>query len=298
MLKKNLYRNHLGSIYFQKQIKGKSVTLMTHTEDESIANKLHTALEYQAKQTIKNPNKDKNGFEEITFIMLVSKYLTHDHDWSPVYRKTTEKALKEFLVHGIPDGKNWAVVVKKTVNRCINWGLKHRYKTLQPKYIHLHNVKKRKRILNNAEINLILKSSKDEDFRLFVNFAYYTGCRIEELIGLKSYNFYPLHFQVEKDKKIRYVRLNKQARMILEQKEGMWNYTKQQIFRNFYKNTQNLNIDNVKFEDLRFTFGYKLITEQQIPLFKVSKLLGHSAVSITEDHYAPFLNTDVEDFFL
>ena len=35
-----------------------------------------------------------------------------------------------------------------------------------------------------------------------------------------------------------------------------------------------------------------------MPIFKVSKLLGHSSIVTTEKHYAPLLATNVEDFVL
>ena len=48
MLKKNLYKNQFGDIYYKKMIEGEVVQLSTHTKDERIANKLHSALEFQA----------------------------------------------------------------------------------------------------------------------------------------------------------------------------------------------------------------------------------------------------------
>jgi len=33
-------------------------------------------------------------------------------------------------------------------------------------------------------------------------------------------------------------------------------------------------------------------------IYKVSKLLGHKSVRTTEQHYAPLLSVDVEDFIL
>ena len=58
-----------------------------------------------------------------------------------------------------------------------------------------------------------------------------------------------------------------------------------------------LEIPDARFHDLRRTFGYNLI-KQGMPIYQVSKLLGHASVTTTEKHYAPLLATDVEEFEL
>ena len=45
------------------------------------------------------------------------------------------------------------------------------------------------------------------------------------------------------------------------------------------------------------SFGYNF-TKQGMPIYQVSKLLGHASVTTTEKHYAPLLATDVEEFVL
>ena len=60
---------------------------------------------------------------------------------------------------------------------------------------------------------------------------------------------------------------------------------------------ERLEIPDARFHDLRRTFGYNLI-KQGMPIYQVSKLLGHASVTTTERHYAPLLATDVEEFLL
>jgi integrase len=48
--------------------------------------------------------------------------------------------------------------------------------------------------------------------------------------------------------------------------------------------------------DLRRTFGLRMI--KKIGIYETSKLLGHASVQTTENHYAPLLAIDVEDFVL
>ena len=65
----------------------------------------------------------------------------------------------------------------------------------------------------------------------------------------------------------------------------------------FKKEIRKLGIKNGRFHDLRRTFGLNLI-KQGMSIYKVSKLLGHASVKTTEQHYAPLLTVDIEDFKL
>ena len=56
-------------------------------------------------------------------------------------------------------------------------------------------------------------------------------------------------------------------------------------------------LKNARFHDLRRTFGLNLI-KQGMSIYKVSKLLGHKSVRTTEQHYAPLLTVEIEDFTL
>ena len=43
---------------------------------------------------------------------------------------------------------------------------------------------------------------------------------------------------------------------------------------------------------------FQSFIKQGMPIYQVSKLLGHASVTTTEKHYAPLLATDVEEFVL
>ena len=58
-----------------------------------------------------------------------------------------------------------------------------------------------------------------------------------------------------------------------------------------------MGIRNARFHDLRRTFGYNLISKG-IPIYQVSKLLGHKSVTTTEKHYAPLMVKDIPEFEL
>ena len=68
-------------------------------------------------------------------------------------------------------------------------------------------------------------------------------------------------------------------------------------YNKFKKEFRRLGIPDIRFHDLRRTFGYNLIRQGR-PIYEVSKLLGHSSVTTTERHYAPLLATEIDDFVL
>ena len=95
----------------------------------------------------------------------------------------------------------------------------------------------------------------------------------------------------------RHVKLNSQAFSLLKNQSKLWDYSKDYVSHHFKKEIRKLGIKNGRFHDLRRTFGLNLI-KQNMSIYKVSKLLGHASVRTTEQHYAPLLSVDVEDFIL
>jgi len=95
----------------------------------------------------------------------------------------------------------------------------------------------------------------------------------------------------------RQIKITKQAQLVLDEAGKLWNYSKNYICLKFKENMKRLEIPDARFHDLRRTFGYNLI-KQRMPIYQVSKLLGHASVTTTEKHYAPLLATDVEEFVL
>ena len=83
----------------------------------------------------------------------------------------------------------------------------------------------------------------------------------------------------------------------IHNKDKLWNYTKKYVSHKFKSEVRRLGIKNARFHDLRRTFGLNLI-KQGMSIYKVSKLLGHKSVRTTEQHYAPLLTVEIEDFIL
>ena len=95
----------------------------------------------------------------------------------------------------------------------------------------------------------------------------------------------------------RLIKLNTQAQVILSGLDEFWVYSKDFVSHKFKKEARRLGIPDIRFHDLRRTFGYNLIRQGR-PIYEVSKLLGHSSVTTTERHYAPLLATEIDDFVL
>jgi len=93
------------------------------------------------------------------------------------------------------------------------------------------------------------------------------------------------------------LKLNNQAKKVIGAQDELWNYTKDYVSHRFKKEVRRLGIRNARFHDLKRTFGLNLI-KQGMSVYKVSKLLGHKSVRTTEQHYAPLLTIEIEDFVL
>lgn len=93
------------------------------------------------------------------------------------------------------------------------------------------------------------------------------------------------------------MKLNSKAKEILHSQKELWNYSKDYVSHKFKKEVRRLGIKNARFHNLKRTFGLNLI-KQGISISKVSKLLGHKSIRTTEQHYAPLLTVEIEDFTL
>jgi len=143
----------------------------------------------------------------------------------------------------------------------------------------------------------MFSSIKDDSFNDFVRFAYYTGARSGEIRSISRENVLEDSLVARGKSGRRIVKLNSQAKEIIHNQDVLWNYSKDFVCHKFKKEIRKLGIKNGRFHDLRRTFGLNLI-KQGMSIYKVSKLLGHRSVRTTEQHYAPLLTVDIEDFEL
>jgi len=291
-LKSNLYKDTYGNIFYAKMIQGERIVLPAHTKNSSIANKIHPILEYNAlKQFYEPVNKEKH----ISFSKLVDKFLHEKHDWTERTREVYEYILNTYARNPVlPKNKATADGFMRRVNVVLNWGKRNGYRTDMQKF-KLGKTVPRHRVFNAKELEMILNKCKDESFQRFVQFAYYTGARRGEIHQLKSDQIMDSRMQVFGKTGERFIKLNKQAEDVLCKQNVLWKYNLNYITKNFKKNCRRLGVRNARFHDLRRTFGLNLI-KKGMPIFQVSKLIGHTTVKTTEQHYAPLLIDDIEDF--
>jgi len=294
-LKPNLVTDKYGNIYFRKQINEKRYIIPSYTKDTRTANKMRSTLEYQVLMEYYSP-KDKKKFKK--FSELVKLYLT-DKDvlnkWSLKTLETTRYVINNYVkTRTLPEGSEAQRTYQIIINACLNWANQKGF-TTDEEPMKVNKPIPRLRVFDDRELSLLLNEAQDDDFQRFIKFAYYTGCRRGEINQLKNHVLEPLRLKVNGKTGERFVRLNSQAQQILMEQEKLWDYKLDYITKKFKWNARNLDIRDARFHDLRRTFGLNLL-KGGMPIFQVSKLLGHSSVKTTEKHYAPLLITDIEDF--
>ncbi len=280
--------------YLNLSVHNKRVRKSLRTNHLSTAKKLAKELELEI---IKNVLVGKSPIQATTTSTaeLISQFLSTDHGWSSSTCNIYRDKLHYYLEYGLPENPTSRSMVIRCVNRMNRWAYDN---NLIPKPKKLEGGSRwehRMRTFNADEMNLILNEISPDYFQLFVRFAYYTGCRRGEICSLTEENIRE-EFVAGKSGKRR-IKLNKQAVSVLDEIDSLWDYRPYYITQTFKKNLRRLEIKNGRFHDIRRTFGYNLI-KQGMPIYQLSKLLGHSSVTTTEKHYAPLLATDVGEFIL
>jgi len=293
----SVYRKSTGVYYLAVTFQNSRITRSLGTHCYETAKKVTPQIEKQIlSELISGVNEKKP--QNLSFNNLVSKYLKYQrHDWANSTRKRNKELLKKYLVNGFPDNSTTKAMTIRVINACNNWGFKH---GLINKPIKIEGGSKwesRNRVLSDSELKTLLDEIKDNRFNLFVRFAYYTGARSGEIRSLSRENIFSNHIVAYGKSGKRLIKLNNQAQEILSSLDELWDYSKDFVSHKFKKETRRLGIPDIRFHDLRRTFGYNLIRQGR-PIYEVSKLLGHSSVTTTERHYAPLLTTEIDDFVL
>ena len=281
--------------YDSVTLNGKRKVFSLKTKNKRIAAHRSKKLRDYYLLELANPNRKKIVDQSINTI--VSDFLSAEHNWSDKTRSHYTTVLKQYA-NGVPfpvnksSKANWL----RHINVCLKWAFENGYLDKLKKLKGDQQGLPRLRVYNNEEMQTILSEVKDDLFNLLVKFAYYTGARRGELLSIKSIQMD--HMLVVGKTGERVVKLNNQSRAIwMEKGSRTWEYLPTYVTKKFKKEMRKLGIRDAQFHDLRRTFGYNLI-KRGMPIYQVSKLLGHSNVSTTERHYAPLLVTDVEDFTL
>lgn len=149
----------------------------------------------------------------------------------------------------------------------------------------------------SAEQIARLLSHKDEEFRRFMQFALYTGCRRNEILGLGWSDIdlprrqIVVRGEIGKMGKRRTIPINDALHEIFvkwpRERTGLLfpDYKSDSVSQKFRRLARILSLpEGISLHSLRSTFASQLI-EKGVDIYTVSRLLGHSSVKVTEKHY-------------
>ena len=290
----SLYKNN-GIWYVSVSHNNKRYSKSLKTKNKRIAK----SLELETINSIINDFKsNKKEIKDLNFQELSNSFLSTDHGWSDNTKQLYNYILKVHIEgKPLPINPTSRAIHIRHINQCWNWGLKHNLVTKAHKLPGDTKGESRHRTFTEDELNSLFNNIKDPDYNAFVRFAYYTGARSGEIRCIPTKHVHDGYLVAYGKTGRRIIKLNEQAEQILNKQSELWNYTKDHVTHKFKKEVRKLGIRNARFHDLRRTFGLNLI-KQGMSIYKVSKLLGHASVRTTEQHYAPLLTVDIEDFKL
>ena len=289
-----LYQNK-GHWLLTVQYQGRRLTRSLRTKDKKVAKQLRPYVE---AQLILELTGLKKKTDELPYPVLADKFLKAKNNRS----KNTQR-LYEYVLNSYVDGKplpsnpNSRAIFVRTINACWNWGLKQGLIEKADKINEDIRGLARQRVYTKEELDLMFSEVQDEDFNNFIKFAYYTGARSGEIRSIQPDDISEGCLVVSGKTGRRMVKISTQAGTVLSKQDPLWAYSKDYVSHKFKKEVRRLGIKNARFHDLRRTFGLNLI-KQGMSIYKVSKLLGHKSVRTTEQHYAPLLTAEIEDFQL
>ena len=289
-----LYKNR-GVWYITASYDNQRLTRSLRTKNKQVAKKLKPVVELELLEELTGVRTRKRN---LSFDEIVSRYLSAEHNWSARTRELNTYILTAYISgKPLPPHPTTKAIHTRVINICWNWGMKQGLITKAYKLEGDTKGESRNRVLSDSELKTLLDEIRDNRFNLFVRFAYYSGARSGEIRRLSRENVYPQHIVAYGKSGKRLIKLNTQAKELLDGLDELWDYTKDFVSHKFKKEARRLGIGDIRFHDLRRTFGYNLIRQGR-PIYEVSKLLGHSSVITTERHYAPLLTVEIEDFVL
>ena len=276
------------SIVFQ----GKRITKSLGTRSKETAKAIAGSVEKEIYSELVNGKEIK----DLPFKDLVEKYLKYDHNWSKSTLEINTVKLNNYLRYGFPNNKTTKAMTIRIINGCNRWGVMNGHIKSYQKIKGGNDYDPRSRVLSSEELDLLFTEARPAHFRTFIRFAYYTGARVGEIRRLSRVQLYPDSMVVSGKSGLRTVKLSAQARAILSE-SPVWDFKANYVQLTWARNRKRLGLIDIRFHDLRRTFGYNLVRQGR-SIYEVSKLLGHSSVVTTERHYAPLLTTDIDDFIL
>jgi integrase len=157
--------------------------------------------------------------------------------------------------------------------------------------------------LNEERISMVISSIQNEQLKQIVSFAYYTGCRLNEILHVQwsDIEWTNAHITIRntvsfntKSRKNRIVPMHPELGKILSQirrraetEYVFWNrrggLVRSDTISHQFKRVLRKNKlpETLHFHSLRHSFA-SILVQKGTPIYQVSKLLGHSSVKVTE----------------
>ena len=213
--------------------------------------------------------------------------------------------------------KSWGSIKKDTLRKHIanlkaflNYCIKQKlYKRDDYEAITLPNPKVgiRETTIQEKDYTQIIDSTKDDDFKLYMMSLWETGCRPNEIVDLKKsdidFDTGIAKIYQSKTKKYKTVYLTDELLTIFDsiQTEYIFNaYDKHKAFygRIFKKLRNDLDMNKEYcLYAFRHSFGTRMLNKTK-DIHLVSKLLGHSDISITAKHYINRSDSEIRERLL
>lgn len=317
------------STYIYKRKNGIYYICYRDYSGKEIRKSLKTKIKTVANERWKNfaiKNEYNLRLEDI--YNLYSDYMNNNYSTSTItIYKSLFKNLREILgniklnILRLSDIEKYKSERLKVINpnsmnielRCIKRVLKYFYRNGYIDYdyykdITFQKIPERKKLsISKEEILLIINNIKCEKIKDVIIFAFYTGCRIQEILNLRTENINLIENYIEiintenfitKTKKIRIIPLNKNILTIInkyyiEDKTIRLGYLftkdnkqirKDTVSKTFKRTVRRLGLnEDYKFHSLRHTFISNLFIAG-IDSKTISELAGHQSITTTEKY--------------
>jgi integrase/recombinase XerD len=162
------------------------------------------------------------------------------------------------------------------------------------------------RSLTDAELRRIFQAiGGDIDYTDLLQMYLHTGARRSELLPPKL-SWEDIDFDAKtirligKFDQVRHVPLDKLAFEIVSRRKNIekrlkpFDFNYDYMYKKIKRFMNKANVLDGTVHALRRTFGSKLV-QSGVDIYIVSKLLGHSSIRITENHYIHILNKNLQD---
>jgi integrase len=228
-------------------------------------------------------------------------------------RDVTSEDLEAFLnavqmKFGIKDTtrNHYLALVKAIYNRVKKWRL---YRGENPAfYVEMKKVPRaRVRFLYPHEEKLLTPVvAQDTIVWPYYVVALHTGMRLGEIARMKtqdiSISIRDIFVPNSKSNRSRHVPISEELAVFLEhliagkrpEDFALAGVIRDYVSRRFRWICQKSGVADLKFHDLRHTFTARLLS-RGVPIYKVSKILGHSSVVVTEQHYGHLSLADLKE---